>query len=227
MIPQMPAKQTRPPVSKSPSAPASSKEKTEMMIDFYDQIPQGPDDPLLARRVLKLFGLRIAWSSYRRHVPATSGAPVGITDSTWIYTAKWAYGRGRVSDWALLQNIEIKIGPAAPIASETGTFELQPPVSVFQKDLEIRIHNRNSVDAIGRLWLYDDSPTARKVPVFAVVGTDTSLALEFGFAVLANTQKLLSIMPARPIVLRRVRYVTEPSIGYRKARIFGRPEWRD
>ena len=133
MIPQMPAKQTRPPVSKSPSAPASSKEKTEMMIDFYDQIPQGPDDPLLARRVLKLFGLRIAWSSYRRHVPATSGAPVGITDSTWIYTAKWAYGRGRVSDWALLQNIEIKIGPAAPIASETGTSSFSRPCRCFRK----------------------------------------------------------------------------------------------
>lgn len=185
-----------------------------MWIDLYDEMPTAsPSQALHRRRHLRFFGLRVAWSEYVRPVRPTSGAPIGIMSSTWIYTKRRAYGRGRVRDWATLQNLEIKIGPYPPVATEFGAFELQPAL-VLPQNLEIRIHNRNTVDASGILNIYEQND----------FGTEMSF-LASPFAVIANTQKLQTYLLNRPRIATRVRYHTEASVGWRIVRIFGRPEW--
>lgn len=183
-----------------------------MLFEFRTEEPNPGEPHLTTRAHLKLFGLHMAWSQYDTPVRPKSGAQIGIMSSTWIYTRRWAYGRGLVRDWATLQNLEIKIGTYPPVVTETGTFDLRPALAM-PVNLEVRIHNRNQVDAHGFL------------AVSEIRGDEETVMVSHRFSVMANTQKLDKCRADRPFVAGRVAYQTAPSVGWKKTRIFGRPEW--
>jgi hypothetical protein len=177
---------------------------------------QGINDPLQWRTHFKIFGVRIAASRYKRPVGAASGAPVGITRSFWIWTKKRAWGYGTVMDWATLQNLEFKIGPMSPIVSERGDWLIRPNL-VVKDGFEIRIHNRNPVDATGTiiLWAFEEGTSNWEYK-----------AIQIHFGVAKNTQQVRTCQPEKLRVLTRCECSTEPqSSTVRRARIHGRPEW--
>jgi hypothetical protein len=185
----------------------------------------GDDSYLVERLYLILFGLKIVWSEYSHATPAASGAPVGILRSWWIYTARRAYGRGLVVDLAKLQSIELKIGDSAPIVTEAGFFKLSPPITPKAEDIEVRIHNRNHVRALGYISFIG---TQRAYNTREVKFLDTPKASgRLQFAVDAGKQRTV-----RPIIspldtITAVAYATEPDYLKRNRRIYGRPEWLD
>lgn len=167
-----------------------------------------------SRTVVEILRLRLAWSVYKEPVRAPSGAPIGIRKSFWIFTDRWAYGRGEVTDWARLERLEVKIAGVQPIVTESGTFDLYPALQIPRgSEIEIRLYNRNPVDCTGILRLFD----VNQAPV---------LIEAISFAVLARAQKLLATAAARyPRTAHRVIYETWSEGNYRSGRIFGRPEW--
>ena len=172
-----------------------------------------------SRTVLEIFGLRLAWSTYKVPVRPRSGAAIGIRRSFWMFTDHWAYGTGEIADWANLDRLEIRIGQFSPVCTETGNFDLHPPVEVEPKHkLYIHLQNRNAVDATGVLKLYEivDRGGAGHL---AIVDS-------LSFAVLAAAGKLTSI-EAQPWARRvdRVMCDTWISDNFREGRIYGRPEW--
>lgn len=196
----------------------------------FTQGPRDASDALIERHHFVIAGLILSWSSYSRPVPSASGAPIGIMKSFWIFTKKRAWGYGTVVDWAKLQNLEIKTGPTPPVVSESGRFRLSPPLAV-PGDFEVRITNRNAVDALGILRFFEADPAVQFPPWLAdqtkpVTPTGDRVAIQIHFAVLQHAQKLLSIRPERPRIITGVECETEPAGGtLRRARIFGRPEW--
>lgn len=182
-------------------------------------------EALIERRHFQFLGLRLAWSIYRRPIYSASGAPVGIVRSFWIYTRRRAWGWGTVVDWAKLQNLEVKIGPLAPIITEHGRIWIVPPLAIgMRKDggqLDIRIHNRNPVDAVVTLMLFDSEPGGGYQPD----PQPPQAGVQYHTAVLRNSQKSFSIAIERAHVFTHAIVETEPGTAERRARIYGRPEW--
>jgi hypothetical protein len=199
----------------------------------FTEHPATEAEALIERRHLQFFGLRLAWSSYSRPVFASSGAPVGILRSFWIYTRRHAWGWGDVVDWAKLQNLEVKIGPLAPIVTEHGHFWIVPPLAIAttpQGDgrLDIRIHNRNPVDAIITLKFFDTG--YRMDPDSLLVARESepeaAIGVQFHTVLMRNTQKSFGVAVDRPHVFTHARVETAPALSSeRRARIYGRPEW--
>jgi hypothetical protein len=193
----------------------------------FTEHPATEAEALIERRHLQFLGLRLAWSSYSRPVFASSGAPVGITRSFWIYTRRHAWGWGTVADWAKLQNLEVKIGPMAPIVTEHGHFWIVPPLAIAttregKGQLDIRIHNRNPVDAIVTLKFFDADPGGH----YVYEPKPETIGIQFHTVVLRNAQKTFSVAVDRPHVFTHAQAETAPALSTkRRTRIYGRPEW--
>jgi hypothetical protein len=177
---------------------------------------------LKERGLLRIFGLTIAWSEYSSAVPAASGAPLGILRSLWIYTRRRAYGRGVTVDFAKLQSLEIKVGSMAPVVAENGKFEFHPPIDTAEApDLEIRIQNRNAVQANGYMR-FAGRRRQLKGNQFSLIW---GLSGRTNFAVEANTQRTFRATVLPLATVTGIHFTTEPGWRKRITRIYGRPEW--
>jgi hypothetical protein len=113
-------------------------------------------------RECKILGLRIAWNRYARPQRPSSGGPIGIWESLWIYTRRHAWGFGKVGDWATPDKIEIGVGKiiqTAPdmrphalhvkrwpaVSSERGSFDVSPALWASSEDqFAITVENKHS-----------------------------------------------------------------------------------
>jgi preprotein translocase subunit Sec61beta len=184
----------------------------------FTEYPRAESEALIERKRFVIAGVILCWSSYRRPVPAASGAPIGILKSFWIFTKKRAWGYGTIVDWAKLQNLELKIERTAPVITERGAYQLSPAL-IVTNGVDVRITNRNPVDALGILRFFEEDREG-SIPELQ------RQIIQIHFAVLQHAQKMFNVRPDRPCVITRVEYETEPATGSgRQARIFGRPEW--
>lgn len=183
-------------------------------------------------RWFRLCGVTFSWSSYGEPKRPTTGAPIGVLSSFWIHTKRHAYGRGRIVNWAMPQNIELLVLATdsakqnavtfnAALTTVDGIYTLheQPTAT----EVVTVIHNKGQVSAEGYLMILsaDDPPAA----LTATARIDPIKPNRAEHRARVTITPRPSDGSSRQIGQLALSLVPESSLTARSAKLYGRPEW--